>query len=139
MIENRVNFQHLPNHSPLGDIKTCPRSKFHLNVHEWKRFAETAKVLVARVLIEFLPKFSFLKKVTPAHIQREYSKEMSNKSFVISMPIIDANEANYGDCVKILRTYEKWIAEMYHEADLLEKHPECDNPPLPGAGCSKGG
>ena len=63
LIENRVNFQHLPNDSPLGDIKTCPRSKFHLNVHEWKRFAETAKVLVARVLIEFLPKFSFLKEV----------------------------------------------------------------------------
>ena len=103
LIENCVNFQHLPNDSPLGDIKTCPRSKFHLNVHEWKRFAETANVLVARVLIEFLPKFSFLKKVTPAHIQHKYSKEMSNKSFVVSMPIIDANGANYGDCVKILR------------------------------------
>ena len=71
LIENRVNFQYLPNDSPLGDIKTCPRSKFHLNVQEWKRFAETAKVLVARVLIDFLPQFSFLKKVTPAHIQHE--------------------------------------------------------------------
>ena len=116
LIENRVNFQHLPNDSPLGDIKSCPRSKFHLNVHEWKKFAETAKILVARVLVEFFPKFSFLQKVIPAHIQHQYSEEMSSKSFVVPMPIIDANEANYGDCVKILRTYEKWIAEIYHEA-----------------------
>ena len=51
LIENRVNFQHLPNVSPLHDIKALPRSKFLLNVEEWKKYAEFAKILVARIFV----------------------------------------------------------------------------------------
>ncbi len=131
LIENRINFQHLSNDSPLCDIKSFSRSHFQLNVQEWKNFAQTAKVLVGRVVLEFFPKFSFLKKVIPDHIKHMYTNEMSIKSFIVPMPIIDANEAKYGDCVKILRTYEKWIAEMYHQAGLLNKLPVCESPPVP--------
>ena len=131
LIENRLDFRELPNDSPLCDIKDLRRSKFVLNVDEWKKFAETAKVLVGRVLLDLFPQFSFLKKVIPKHIEHTYSKEMSKKSFIHPMPIIDANEANYADCVKILRTCEMWIAELYHKAGLLEKVPKCNDPPIP--------
>ena len=123
LIENRVNFQHLPNVSPLHDIKALPRSKFLLNVEEWKKYAESAKILVACISVEFFLEFSFLKKVIPIHIQHLYSKEMEQKSFVVPMPIIDANEPKYGDCVKILRTYENWIAEIYNKTGLLKQIP----------------
>lgn len=131
LIENRVNFNHLPNDSPLGDIKTFPRHKFSPSVSEIQRYAECAKVLVGRIVLEFCPKFGFLKKVIPNHIEHEFTEVMSQKSFIATMPIIDANESKYQDCVKILRTYEEWIAEIYNKAGLLENLPKKDDPPIP--------
>ena len=131
LIENRINFNHLPNDSPKGNIKDFPRHNFSLNVPEWKRYAECAKIIVGRIVLEFCPKFKFLKAVIPEHISHEYSQQMSEKSTIVSLPIINANEAKYDDCVNILRTYEKWIAEIYVQAGLLNEMPHTDNPPIP--------
>ena len=94
LIENRVSFNHLPNDKPKGNLKELSRNTFSLNVNELNE------------LNEFLPKFKFLKAVIPQHIPHEYSQQMSQKSTVVSLPIINANEAKYEDCVTILRTYE---------------------------------
>ena len=40
LIENRVNFAHLPNDHPKADIACFPRHKFSLNVGEWKMYAK---------------------------------------------------------------------------------------------------
>ena len=131
LIENRVSFNHLPNDNPKGNLKKLSRNKFSLNVSELKRYAECTKILVGRIVIEFLPEFTFLKAVIPQHIPHEYSQQMSQKSTVVSLPIINANEAKYEDCVTILRTYEKWIAKIYVKAGKLNKVPKVDNQPVP--------
>lgn len=76
LIENRVNFSHLLNEHPKGDILQFPRHKFSLNVNEWKMYAESAKILVGRIICEFLPKFKWIKSVLPVHIPHKYSSEM---------------------------------------------------------------
>lgn len=119
LIENRVNFGHLTNSSPKGNIVNFPRTNFTLSGNEWKMYAEAAKILVGRIILEFFPKFKCLKSIIPSHIQHKYSNEMAQKSNITSLPIINANEAKYEDCVKILRTYERWIAEIYVKAGLL--------------------
>ena len=131
LIENRINFNHLPNDNPRGDIKDFRRHNFSLNVNEWKTYAECAKVIVGRIVLEFCPKFKFLRAVIPNHISHEYSLQMAQKSTIVSLPIINANESKYDDCVNILRTYEKWIAEIYVQAGLLDEIPHTDNPPVP--------
>ena len=131
LIENRVSFNHLPNDKPKGDIKQFPRNNFCLNVNEMRRYADCAKILVGRIVLEFLPKFKFLTSVVPDHISHEYSEQMSEKSTIVSLPIINANEAKYEDCVAILRTYEKWIAEIYVKAGKLDEAPVIENPSVP--------
>jgi hypothetical protein len=69
LIENRIDFNHVPNDSPLGDIKTFARNKFSPSASEIKKYAECVKVLVGRLVLEICPKFKFLKKVVPTHIE----------------------------------------------------------------------
>lgn len=129
LIGNRLTFNHLPNDQPKGNIRVFGRQNFVLNNNELKKYADCCKVIVGRIALEFFPKFSFLKAVIPDHT---YSHAMSQKSHITSLPIIEANEASYSDCVLILRTYERWISEIYHEAGLLPQLPQVENPPLPG-------
>lgn len=138
LIENRLNFLHLPNVHPKGDIVNFPRQHFSLNVNEWKVYINCAKILVGRIVLEFFPKFKWLKSVIPAHIPHIYSKEMAQKSTIMSLPLIYANEAKYDDCVTILRSYESWIAEIYVKAGLLDEVPRVDNPQVPDGPAAPG-
>ena len=51
--------------------KTISTENFSLNVNEMRRYVDCAKTLVCRIVIEFLPKFKFLKAVVPDHISHE--------------------------------------------------------------------
>ena len=82
--------------APKGTLKISIDIIF-FNVPEWKRFAECAKIIVGRIALEFFPKFK-LKAVIPDHTVHEYSQQMSEKSIIVSLPIINANEAKYDDC-----------------------------------------
>ena len=57
---------------------------------------------------------------------------MTQKSTIVSLPILNCNEYNYHDCVIMLQTYEKWIFEIYLKAGLIKQYPYLlQNPNLP--------
>ena len=129
---NRVNFNHLSNENSIRDLGTCSRRIFQLNIQEMIVLKNNFMVLTSRILTEFCPKFHFLKSVTPKHIKHRFSNEKSTKSTIIPLPMLDANENNYNDCVKILRAYEEWVYQIYKEAGVVQNRVESFNPPLPG-------
>ena len=125
LIENRVDCKHLDN--SIHNTKAIKRETFSPSKQEWERYIYTSKVLIGRIIVQFLTKLSFFKNIIPEHITHRYSDQMAKKSNIIPLPIIDANETNYAEVVPILRTYEKWIAEIYHEAGHLENIPQIDD------------
>ena len=76
LIENRLTFSHLPNEKPKGNIKDLPRSTFSLSMNEWRQYADNAKVIVGRIVLQFLPQFKFLIGIVPERILYVHSKEM---------------------------------------------------------------
>ena len=48
---------------------------------------------------------------------------MTQKSTIVSLPILNCNENNYQDCVTILQNYETWIFEIYQKAGLINQYP----------------
>ena len=73
---------------------------------------------------------------------------MAKQSMIIPLPILDADEKKYSDCVRILEAYEKWIYEVYKKADALNQEGIKDplpsnsdrasvkNPLPPNSGCN---
>ena len=118
---NRVSFSTMENISPLNDILTCPRALFTLNRDEIRVLRENFKVLVGRICVQFCRNFKFLENIIPKHIERRFSSEMAEASTVIPLPIINADEKKYNDCVVILRSYEKWIYDIYKKAGQLKQ------------------
>lgn len=109
-----------------------------MSLSEWKQYAESAKIIVGRVVLQFLPQFKCLKGIIPDHIPHQYSEQMAQQSTIVTTPIINANEAKYEDRVTTLRTYEKWISEIYVQAGLVQEVPDTDNPPVPAGPAAPG-
>lgn len=116
---NRTSFITFDNKSPLDDILTCPRNTFTLNQNDIKMLRENFMVLIGRICTKFCKSFQFFSDVLPDHITHRFSKEMAHQSIVIPLPILNADEKKYDDCVCILRAYENWIYEVYEQANLL--------------------
>ena len=112
IIVNRISFSHLDNTPPKCPITNIDRECFFSNSNELKILRENFKILVGRIYAQFLTKFKFLRLIVTQSIEHKFSKEMTQKSTIAFLPILNCNENNYHDCVTILQTYEKWIFEI---------------------------
>ena len=120
LVVERVPCHHLDNISPKGDIRQAANIDFLLNQEELHHLREEYKIIVGRVLVEFIPELRFLKTVIPNHISHQYSNEMANKSTIIPLPILFKDEKKYDDVVDILDSYEAWLEEIYTKAGVVQ-------------------
>ncbi|XP_028418476.1 uncharacterized protein LOC114543852, partial [Dendronephthya gigantea] len=68
--------------SPKHDIKTLENSSFLLSVAESKKLLEDYKVIISRILVQYLPAFGAFKTIVPTHIDHVYQDEMSKQSVI---------------------------------------------------------
>ena len=102
IIVSRLSFTHLNNTSPRYPITNIDRECFFPNSNELKTLRENFKILVGRTCVQFLPKFKFLKSIVTQSTEHKFSKEMTQKSSIVSPLILYCNENNYHDCVTTL-------------------------------------
>lgn len=72
---------------------------------EVKIYKDSLKVLLARIMAEFITGFQWLSKVVPGHIPHIYQEEMAKPSEMDSLPLSLNNECSYEGCLHILQEY----------------------------------
>lgn len=119
IVFERVDFSHLDNVTPLGDINNFSNENYLLSPEEVWKLQSDFKILVGRVFIEFFkqPQFAAVKKLIPDHILHRYTKEMSTKSEVFPLPIQFKDEKKYSDVVDILASHEETFEKIFRAAN----------------------
>ena len=76
-------------------------------------------ILVLRILLKYIPWLGILKNFVPDHIEHAYSKEMSMKSTIISLPVQPFNQNKLQDVVQYLDSVESFVKKIAGRADLV--------------------
>lgn len=76
------------------------------------------KIILGRILCDFLPEFKFLKDLVPDHTPCLYEDEMSSRSLVVPFPVMMKDEKKYSDLVDVLDKLEVWLHDLYAKAGL---------------------
>lgn len=79
-IKDRVVGLHLADDRPITEIAKLPLSAFLLNMKDCRCLHREFTILMARVLVKYLPCFLFLQAVVPDHIPHQFSDVMNKKS-----------------------------------------------------------
>lgn len=88
---DRIDFSHLPNDRPIGDVLKLCISTFLPDVGDCLKFRENYAILIGRVLVKKLPFFKIFEDCTPKHIEHKYSEAMSKKSEIVCLVYICMN------------------------------------------------
>ena len=87
-VQDRVDFHHLSNDEPMGDVSKLELSCFLPTVNESDNIRRNYAKLFGRILISKFPYFHKLfNDCVPAHISYKYSEEMGCKSNTVSVNI----------------------------------------------------
>ena len=75
-VVSRVKTLHLDDKTPIGDLSKVPVSAFLPSITDCAALRDNFVILVARILVDNLASFSFLRKCVRIHIQHEYTSFM---------------------------------------------------------------
>ncbi|CAC5402623.1 unnamed protein product [Mytilus coruscus] len=111
---NRISTERQPivhhdSHEPSLEI-------FLPNETETLVYKNSLKILLGRILVEYMPGFQWMKKVLPDHIDHPHREEMKRKSVVHMLPLSLNNECSYDGCVRIMDEYIEMINRWYRKA-----------------------
>lgn len=102
---------------PVSKEYEIPHVQMFLpNANELTTYKNSLKVLLARVMSDYIEGFAWLKKVTPNHIDHIYKEEMAEKSIIHILPISLNNECSYDGCLHIMDEYAAMINRWYTKA-----------------------
>lgn len=135
LVFDRVSSSHLPDTGPKTNLTNCNlKDTLSLTDEEKQCTRERYKVLIGRILVEFLPAFDFLQDVAPDHTPCEYHEEMNTKSVVVPLPVLLKDEKKYAEVVDVLDQLELWAREIYSKAGLCVPTDPDHVPPGPVVG-----
>lgn len=111
---DRVSCANLDDKKPLvQDINEFENTQYLLSEEEQKKMKEEYVILVVRILVEFFPCLKSLEGAIPQHIKHEFSKDMSQKSTIISMPVVPYNQNKTSDVAKYLEYLTSFLTKVY--------------------------
>ena len=87
---------------PQGKLEDFELKEYLLTHKEQKQMRNEYIILVLRILLKYIPWLGTLKNFVPDHIEHAYSKEMSMKSTIISLPVQPFNQNKLQDVVQYL-------------------------------------
>ena len=83
-VKDRALGLHLPDKQPTASVTTLPLATFLPDVEDCVALRKEFIILVARVLIRYIPWFRCLQPVVPDHMHHEYTEVMAQKSEIVS-------------------------------------------------------
>lgn len=113
---DRLNSDQMENAGPIGDVNNLSYLNFVTSAPEEKLYKDSLKILLGRILTDYIEDFSWMKHVIPNHIPHDLEDVMCKRSEVFWLPVMLKNEARYSDCVQIMTEYERLVCEWYTKA-----------------------
>ena len=102
-VENRVPGNHLPDEKPQGRLEDMENGKFIPNRVEHLEQRNNYKVLVSKVLTQYIPCLNFLSAVTLKHIPHRHSEETSKATKMVCIVL---------NCIIL---YHRFIQPLIHK------------------------
>lgn len=102
--------------APLVSAVDIDINKFIPNDREIEVYKDSLKILLGRIMAEYVPGFQWMSVVVPGHIPHCYQEEMAKPSTIHSLPLSLNNECSYEGCLNILQEYIEWINNWYRKA-----------------------